>query len=78
MALVNLEGKPKHFPIILLRLMIVAISISEVADRGLFWKVVIYELFKDKVTITSCSHDNAFYIPICDNLPCHAMHFLAL
>lgn len=79
MVLVNLEKKVKHFPIILLRLQILAISITEVAvHKGFFWKVLICELLKDKVNITLWSHDNGLYIPNCDRLPCHAMHFIAL
>lgn len=79
MVLVNLEKKAKHFPIILLRLQILAISIIEVAvHKGFFWKVLICELLKDKFNITSWSRDNGLYIPNCDSLPCHAMHFLAL
>lgn len=74
MVLVNLERKAKHFSIILLRLEILALS--EVADRGFYWKILICELFKDKVTITLWSHDYGFYIRTCHSLPCHAMHFL--
>lgn len=58
---------------------ILAISITEVAvHKGFFWKVLICELLKDEVDITSWSRDSGFYIPNCDSLPCHAMHFLAL
>lgn len=43
-------GEPgKHFPVILQRLEILAVRISEVADEEFFWKVLISELLKIKL-----------------------------